>query len=200
MQSPAPYDAGPVPDSAGRTGSPLRSTAYTILALTLLAGLWLRFNTQISAIAPTLAGPDELVSQTADPNQIRELVQIALLPANQAAQAVADMGLGTGEAAALTQALRRGRLRLARLPLLDDSPTLPGGSQMIQVSAGGYTRQILLTREPQAVTVPVGPAGAISFSTPETTSVGIVGLTLGGPVRLPDIHAGQVFSVGVIAQ
>jgi hypothetical protein len=96
--------------------------------------------------------------------------------------------------------LRRGRLRLSRLPLLDDSATLPGGGHLVQISAGGYTRQVLLTRQPQLVTVPVGAAGTISFSTPETSAVGIVGLSLSGPVRLPDLRAGQMISVGVIAQ
>ena len=181
--------------------SALRSTLYTLLAVALAAGLWVRFNTQIAAIAPALAGPDGLVaSQAADPSHIRGLVQLSLLPESQAAAAVSEMGLPQGDAAALTQALQRGRLRLAHLPLLDDSPVLQGGGHAVQVSSGGYTRLLMLTREPTVVTLPVGPVGTVSFSTPETTGVGIVGLTLSGPVRLPELQAGQVFSVGVIAQ
>ncbi len=199
MPSPTPYEAQAA-QAASQQGSAWRSTAYTLLGVALLSGLWLRFNTQIAAVAPVLAGPGELVAQSADPSQIRGLIQLGLLPASQNAQAVATMGLPPGDAATLSQALKRGRLRLTRLPLLDDSPTLPGGGHTVVVSAGGYTRQVLLTREPQIVTLPVGPVSTISFTTPETTGVGIVGLSLSGPVRLPDVQAGQTLSVGVIAQ
>ena len=200
MPLPSPYDAAQAPHAASQQGSALRSTAYTLLALALLAGLWLRFNTQISAIAPVLAGPGELVDQSADPSQIRGLIQAGLLPVSQDAQAVAGMGLTAGDAAVLSEALRRGRLRLIRLALLDDSSSLTGSGHAVQVSAGGYTRQVLLTREPQVVTLPVGPVSTISFTTPETSGVGIVGLSLSGPVRLPDLQAGQTLAVGVIAQ
>jgi hypothetical protein len=200
MPSPPSYNAEPLPHAASQGGSAWRSTLYTVFTIALLAGFWLRFNPQIAAIAPGLAGPGALVAQTADPSQIRGLIEVGVLPQGQEAPAVAAMGLSQTDAGLLTQALQRGRLRLARLPLLDDSATLPGAGHIVQVSAGGYTRQILLTRQPQVVTFPIGPAGTISFSTPELSGVGIVGLGLSGPVRLPDIAAGQVFSVGVIAQ
>jgi hypothetical protein len=195
------YESAQALAAASQPPSALRSTLYTLLAVALVAGLWVRFNTQIAAIAPALAGPDALVaSQDSDPSHIRGLIQLGLLPESQEAAAVAAMGLPPSDAAALTAALQRGRLRLAHLPLLDDSPVLQGGGHAVQVSAGGYTRLLMLTREPTVVTVPVGSVGTVSFSTPETTGVGIVGLTLSGPVRLPELQAGQVFSVGVIAQ
>jgi hypothetical protein len=187
----------PIPPQGG---SAVRSTVYTLLAMALVAGIWVRFNAQIAAIAPSLAAPAaEAADRAGEPGGLRGLMALGLLPAAQARAAVAEMGLPSGESAALAAALQRGRLRLARLGLVDDSPTLQGG-HVVQVSAGGYTRQVMLTRDPVVVTLPVGPVGSVSFSTPEKDGVGIVGLTVSGPVRLPELQAGQVFTVGVIAQ
>jgi hypothetical protein len=109
------------------------------------------------------------------------------------------MGLNATDAAALQNAIRDGRLRLAHIPLLDDTPTL-AGSHAVTISAGGYTRSLLLTRQPTVVTIPIGPIGEIAFTTPEPDTIDIVGLTLAGPVPLPGLHAGQTIAVGVIAQ
>jgi hypothetical protein len=182
-------------------GSAARSTIYVLLAAMLLAAVWLRFNGLIAAIDPTLAGPPALVgSQAADPSGVRDLVELGLLPAGQASAAVAAMGLPPTDAAALTQALQRGRLRLARLPLLDGTSLEPGQGHIVQVSSAGFTRQVVLTREPTVVTLPVGPVANIEFRTSDSAAVGIVGLTLAGPIRLPDLQAGQVLTVGVVAQ
>jgi hypothetical protein len=177
-----------------------RTTLLTLLAVAVAAGAWVRFNTQIGALWPALAVPASLAGgQFADPAAPRELIEIGLLPSGQDKAAVADMGLPPEDEAALTSALDRGRLRLARLGLVDDSLALQGG-HTIQISAGGYTRQVLLTRTPTVVTLPVGPVSTISFSTAEPGAVRIVGLTLTGPVPMPELSAGQVLSVGVIAQ
>jgi len=167
----------------------------------LLAGMWVRFNAQIAAVSPALAGPAASVAETlGDTAHIGGLFQLGLLPASQTKAAVAEMDLPAGEAAALIEALQRKRLRLAHLPLIDDSLVLSPGGHAVVVSSGGYTRQVVLTRAATLVTLPVGPAGVVSFSTADTGQVGIVGLTLAGPVRLPDLQAGQVVSAGIIAQ
>jgi hypothetical protein len=188
-----------VPEVSG--SGALRSTAYTILAVMLGAGLWLRFNNQIAAIVPSLAAPAALAGdQASDPAGTRGLIQLGLLPAGQTKAAVAEMGLPPGDAATLMQALQRGRLRLAHLPLLDDSPAQPGTGQVVQVSAGGYTRQVVLTRDPTIVTLPIGPVATVTFSTMEPNGVDAVALTLAGPMRLPTLQANQVLALGVIAQ
>jgi hypothetical protein len=187
MPRPLPLATEPPIASQG----PLRSTLTALLALLLAAGIWVRFGAQISALVASL--------QPAAPPAPLALVELGLVPASQTQAAIASMGLNAGDAAALQEAVRRGRLRLAHLPLLDDSPSLQGG-HAIEVSGGGYTRNLLITREPTTVTIPVGPVGEIAFRTPEADNVGIVGLTLSGPVRLPDLDAGQALAVGVIAQ
>jgi hypothetical protein len=171
--------------------SPLRATLTALLALLLAAGIWVRFGAQITALVATLS--------PAPPPTPLALVELPLIPASQTQAAIASMGLNPTDAAALQDAIKRGRLRLAHLPLLDDTPTLAGG-HAVTVSAGGYTRQLLITRQPTTVTIPIGPVGEIAFTTPEADNIGIVGLTLSGPVRLPDLHAGQAIAVGVIAQ
>jgi hypothetical protein len=201
MQRLVPVEAAEpiVPQSGG--SSALRNTVYTLLALMLLAGLWVRFNAQIAAVAPALAGPAASVADNlADSAHVGGLFQLGLLPASEAKAAVAEMGLPPGDAAALIDALQRKRLRLAHLPLIDDSLALSPGGHPVVVSSGGYTRQVMLTRTATMVTLPVGPVGVVSFSTPDPGKVGIVGLTLAGPVRLPDLQAGQVVSAGIIAQ
>jgi hypothetical protein len=188
-----------VPEAAG--SGALRSTLYTILAVMLAAGIWLRFNDQIAAVAPSLAAPAALAGgQMSDPAATRGLIQLDLLPASQSKAAVAEMGLPPGDAATLMQALQRGRMRLAHLPLLDDSPALSGTGQVVQVSAGGYTRQVVLTRDPTIVTLPIGPVATVTFRTMEPNGVDAVALTLAGPMRLPTLHANQVLALGVIAQ
>jgi len=187
----------PIPTQGG---SALRSTVYTLLAVMLVAGAWVRFNSQIAAISPELAAPAaEAADKAGEPGGIRELIALGMLPATQARAAVAEMGLTGGDAAALTTALQRGRLHLARFGLVDVSPTLQGG-HVVQVSAGGYTRQVMLTREPVTVTIPIGPVGSVALTTPEQTGVRIEGLTLSGPVLFPQLQAGQVLTVGLIAQ
>jgi hypothetical protein len=170
---------------------PLRTTLTALLALLLAAGIYVRFGAQMTAFLAAL-GP------TPPPTPLA-LVELPLIPASQTQAAIAGMGLNGTDAAALQIAIRDGRLRLARIPLLDDTAALNGG-HAVTLSAGGYSRSLLLTRQPTIVTIPIGPIGEIAFTTPEAADVGIVGLTLSGPVRLPDLHAGQSIAVGVIAQ
>jgi hypothetical protein len=58
----------------------------------------------------------------------------------------------------------------------------------------------MLTREPVTVTIPIGPVGSVALTTAEQTGVRIEGLTLSGPVLFPQLQAGQVLTVGLIAQ
>jgi hypothetical protein len=177
----------PIPTAAQ---GPLRTTITALLALLLAAGIYIRFGTQITALLATLA--------PAPPPAPLALVELPLIPTSQTQAAIAEMGLNATDAAALQNAIRDGRLRLAHIPLLDDTTT--SGGHAVTISAGGYTRSLLLTRQPTTVTIPIGPVGEIAFTTPEADNIGIVGLTLSGPVRLPDLHLGQTIAVGVIAQ
>lgn len=191
-----------IPDAAG--AGALRGLVYTVLALLLLAGAWVRFNPQIAAIAPMLAGPAaDVAAQMAASGRVQGLVELDLLPMRATAEAVAAMRLPADEAATLTQAVRRGRLRLVRLPLFDfgaDPAAAPDAARIVEVSAAGYTRVIRLTRLPVAVTLPIGPVGSVSIRNLGAGTVGIGALTLDGPVRLPDLPAAAGLEVGVIAQ
>lgn len=204
MQSLSPREAAEpsIPDAAG--SGALRTTVYGVLLVLVLAGAWVRFNHQIAALAPALAAPVAgVANQLADQGRVKGLVEVGLLPLSATAEAVAQMGLPAGDAAALTEAVRRGRQRLVRLPLFDLSPTLPGddgAGRGIEVSSGGYTRFILLTRQPLTITLPISRIGAVSFRNANAEMIDIGALTLTGPVRLPDLPAGQLMDVGVIAQ
>jgi hypothetical protein len=189
MPRPLPLATEPPLPTAAQ--GPLRTTITALLALLLAAGIYIRFGAQITALLATLA-------PTPPPAPLA-LVELPLIPTSQTQAAIAEMGLDATDAAALQDALKRGRLRLAHIPLLDDTPTL-AGSHAVTISAGGYTRSLLLTRQPTVVTIPIGPVGEIAFTTSEADNIGIVGLTLSGPVRLPDLHLGQTIAVGVIAQ
>jgi hypothetical protein len=183
--------------------SVLRGTVYTVLTVMLLAGAWVRFNGQIAAIAPALAGPaGDLADQLGISGQARGLLALDLLPAGAPAEAIASMGLNQADTASLTEALRRQRLRLVHLPVLDASPVLAAGDMghSVEVSAGGYTRVVRLTRQPVTLTLPIAAAGTVTFRTQGPDAVSIAALTLAGPVRLPDLQSGQNLQVGVLAQ
>ena len=191
-----------IPAAAG--GGALRTTLYGVLVAMLLAGAWVRFNREIASVAPALAGPAaEVADRMAAPGRMKGLVELGLLPVSATAEAVAEMGLPEGDAAALAQAVRRGRRRLVRLPLFDLSPTLPSGQdagRSIEISSGGYTRLVRLTRQPVAVMLPIGRVGSVSLRSTGADAIDIGALTLAGPVRLPDLPAGQMMEVGVVAQ
>ncbi len=184
--------------------SALRSSAYMLLAVMLLAGGWVRFNREIAAVAPELAGPvADVADQAAASDRVKGLIELDLLPLSATAEAVAAMGLPTGDAAALTQAVRRGRQRLVRLPLFDLSPTLAadqGIGRSVEVSSGGYTRFVHLSSEPVSVTLPISTIGSVSLRNIGADMVGIGALTVVGPIRLPDLPAGQAMQVGVVVQ
>jgi hypothetical protein len=184
--------------------SALRVTVYGTLAILLLTGAWLRFNDRISAILPSLAAPDSVLADQAANGAVRRaLVELSLLPDSAAQAAIAEMGLPRGEAASLSQALKDGRLRLVRLPLVDDTPAAADGTvqtHAVEVASGGYTNVVQIGRIPVTVTLPVGPAGGITLRTASQDRVGIVTAGLAGPLPLPPIRAGQAIELGVVAE
>ena len=196
---PAPQAAEPeLTASAGSAA--LRVTVSTLLAVLLVAGVWVRFNGRIAAIAPGLAGPAALVAdELGESGRVRGLLELGLLPAPAGPDAVAAMGLPTAEAAALAQAVQRGRLRLVRLPLFDAAAG-PEAGRIVQVSSAGYTRLVPLTRQPVVVTLPIGRVGTVSFRDAGPGGIGVGALTLTGPVQLPQLAPGQTLDVGVVAQ
>jgi hypothetical protein len=186
---------------AGR--SVFRTTLYTVLLLTLAAGAWVRFNGQIASIMPALAGPAEQVADQAGlSGRPRGLLELGLLPQTPPKEEIAAMALGAAETSALSDALLRRRLRLVHLPLLDVSPVLAAGDagHSVEVSTGGYTRLVRLTRAPLTLTLPIAAAGTVTFRATDGDPVSIGALTLSGPVRLPELQSGQSLSVGVLAQ
>ncbi len=194
---PAPHAAEP--DLPASTGSAaLRATATTLLAAMLVAGVWVRFNDRIAAFSPGLAGPAAQVADAlGESGRVRGLLELGLLPAPAGPEEVAAMGLPPSEAATLADAVRRGRLRLVRLPLFDAGPGT-GGS--VQVSSAGYTRLVALTRQPVAVTLPIGRVGTVSLRDAGPGGIDVGALTLSGPVQLPTLAAGRTLDVGVVAQ
>ncbi len=198
---PAPHAAEPaLPASAGSAA--LRVTVSVLLAVMLLAGAWVRFNGRIAAISPGLAGPAaQVADELGESGRVRGLLELGLLPAPSGPDAVAAMGLSTEEAASLTQAIQRGRLRLVRLPLFDAGAVAdPGPGRSVQVSSGGYTRLVPLARQPVVVTLPIARVGTVSFRDAGPGSATVGALTLTGPVQLPALSPGQTLDVGVVAQ
>ena len=213
------------PDLPAAAGSAaLRVTVSALLAVMLVAGAWVRFNGQIAAIAPGLAGPAaQVADELGESGRVTGLLELGLLPGPAGPEAVAAMGLPAAEAASLAQAVQRGRLRLVRLPLFDAGAAGPGAGRSVQVSSGGYTRLVPLTRQPMVVTLPIARVATVSFrdAGPGGTGPGgmssagmggtgmgsagmggasIGALTLSGPVQLPTLAAGQTLDVGVVAQ
>ncbi len=202
--TPTPTLEPSIPEAAG--SGALRRTAYAGLALLLLAGGWIRFNDRIASLSPALAGPAGAVSQqAADAGGPKGLFELQMMPSAAAVAAVAAMGLPAGDATLLAADLKRDRIRLVQMPLFDaglatGADALAG--RAVEVSSGGYTRVVHLTREPVVVTLPIGRVGTVSFRTVghAADALGIGALTLSGPVRLPDLSAGQQLDVGVVAQ
>lgn len=180
----------------GAGASAFRGTVYALLGVAVLSGAWLRFNTEVASVVPALA--DAGTAAAAQPAKVRGLMELGLVPVGEAESAVAGMGLSGTDAALMQAALRDRRLRLVRMPLVDE--TAGNAGHNVVLSTAGYTRVVQLTRTPVAVALPVGPGGEVSFSTPDADAVGIGALGLSGPVRLPDLARGDVLSVEVVAQ
>ena len=192
-----------LPQSSG--SSTLRNTAYTLLALAVAAGAWVRFNDRIASVAPTIAAPAAGIAQhqqTAAAGGVRGLMELPLLPQSATATAVAAMGLPKSEQSALAADVRRDRVRLVQLPLFDAGPAATDGTAgpAVQVSSGGYTRLVRLSRQPVVVTLPIDRVGTVSFQVAGADPVGIGALTVSGPLPLPQLMAGQELDIGVVAQ
>ena len=192
-----------LPQSSG--SSLLRNTAYTLLAVMLAAGGWVRFNDQIARVAPSIAAPAAGVAQThraAATGGVLGLIELGLLPRSDSAQAVAAMGLPSKQEGALLADIRRDRLRLVRMPLFDAGPAATDGiaGASVMVSSGGYSRMVRLGRQPTLVTLPIDRVGTVAFRVAGGDPVGIGALTISGPVSLPPLASGQELDVGVVAQ
>ncbi len=180
----------------GAGASVFRVTVYAMLGVAVGCGAWLRFNSQIATVVPGLADAGTVAA--GEPARVRALMELGLVPVGEAEALVAGMGLSGGEAGLMRAALRDRRVRLVRMPLVDETPGDAGHD--VVISTAGYTRMVRLTRTPMAVPLPVGAGGEVAFSTPDVAAVGIGALGLSGPIRLPDVSRGDVLSVGVVAQ
>lgn len=201
--------SAPEPELAASGSGVLRRSVYGLLALMLVGGAWVRFDDRIAQLSPSLAAPAAPAAQhAADAGGIQALLELGLVPATGTEAAVATMQLPGGEATSLTADLQRHRLRLVQLPLFDGGAPLADGTaaRMVQVSSGGYSRLVALSRHPVLVTLPIDRVGTVSFQVASadpgvgSDTVGIGALTVGGPVRLPDLARGQEIDVGVVAQ
>ncbi len=191
----------PLPHHAGADA--LRTTIYSLLAVMLLAGAWVRFNDRIGAIAPALSGPAAGVADEAGlSGRIKGLIEVALVAPSATPQAIAALQLPGADLAALTQAVEQQRLRLVRLPLFDASPGISNGlgGRAVVVSSGGYTRMVRLGRAPVVLTLPIARVGTVSFHGLDAAPVTIGAVTLSGPMTLPSLSGGQVLNVGIVAQ
>lgn len=196
LPSPA-AEATPPPQA----GSGLRTTAYLLVALMLAGAAWVRFNAQIVQVVPALAGPAaDIANRLADESRIKGLIELAMVPAATVAEALPAMALPPPQQRQLGEAIARRRLKLVRMPLVDLSATAADAGRAVRVSAGGYTRIVQLGRQPVVVTLPIGPAGSVSFETESADGVSIGAISLSGLIRLPDLAAGQGMDVGIIAQ
>lgn len=202
MEIPAPPDTPqPGPEESGGSGA-LRRTAYAALAVMLLGGGWVKFNDRIARISPGLAGPAAAVAQQPPSGTaVKALFELGLISTASAPQAVASMGLPHDQATRLATDLKRDRLRLVQLPLFDAGPAgADQADRAVEVSSGGYSRVVLLTRQPTVVTLPISRVGTVSFRVASAGPVGIGAITLTGPLQMPDLAPGQQLDVGVVAQ
>lgn len=201
--SPIPAADTPIAEAPGVSSG--RAAAYVFLALLLAGGGWVRFNNQLASLAPGLAGPAAgIAAAPAQAGPITTLLELSMLPQHPSAEAIAALGLPPGASAAMVEAVRRNRVRLVQMPLFDAGPTGSGVGHVVEVSSGGYSRLVQLSRQPVIVTVPIDRAGTVAFRIPDSgasaDTLGIGAVTATGPVRLPDLAHGQELDVGVIAQ
>jgi hypothetical protein len=190
-----------LPASGG--ASALRTTLYVALAVMLVAGAWVRFNSQIAAVAPGLAaGPAAAVAdQLPGADRARGLLEAGLVPLAATPAAIAAMGLSTADAALLTREVERRRVRLVHLPVLDITPVLADDSpgHDVVISASGYTRTVHLTRQPTTLTLPITVAGVVTFQSMSKDAARIGALTLSGLAGL-ELAGGQQIKLGLVAE
>ncbi|TLU72980.1 hypothetical protein [Lichenicoccus roseus] len=189
----------PMPEQASGGG---QRFLYGLLALIVVAGVTLRFEPQIAALAPGLGlGPAGATSQVQDPNgpnAIHGLVEAQALPASDMQAAVVALGLPAVQQDALIQAAQRRRLRLVRLPLFDI-----GGGSTVQVTAGGLTQTVALGHAPVLVTLPIDRAGIVSLQpvgASARSDVHMGAVTATGPLELEPVGPGQALNIGVVVQ
>lgn len=192
---PEPLEAS-LPQSGQSSG--LRTSCYAVLALLVATGAWIRFSDRIAAVVPSLAAPGSTAPQ---PDQVRGLVELGLIPVAATNAAVQAMALPATDEAALRLAISRRQMRLVQMPLFERDG---GSGAIVQVNANGLTRIVHLTAEPTVVTVPMAQVGTVSFRLIGGSSppggVGIGAITLVGPVALPSLAAGDLLEVGIVAQ
>ncbi len=191
--APQPFEAS-LPQSS--EGSGLRTFCYAMLALLVAAGAWVRFSDRIASVLPGLAAP----GTTAPPAGLRGLVELGLTPVAATDAAVQAMGLPAGDAAALRQAIDRRQMRLVQMPLFERDG---GTGATVQVNANGLSRIVHLTAQPVVLTIPMAQVGSVSFRLlggAPPGGVGVVAVTLVGPVMLPTLAAGDTLEVGIVAQ
>ncbi len=175
---------------------------YGLLALLVVAGLTLRFEPRIAALAPALGlGLPAGASSGSDPNgpdAIHGLVEAQALPAAGLAAAAQAIGLPATQQDALVQAAQRRRLRLVRLPLFD-----LGVGSTVQVTAAGLTQTVALGHVPVLVTLPIDRAGIVSLQpvgASARSDVQMGAVTATGPLALQPVAPGEVLRIGVVVQ
>lgn len=184
-----------------------RGASVAMLVLLLIGGvsakLGVNGETAIYDHAPPPVAANNDLLQGARPGA---MVELGLLSARESIEAIPALNLPADEQTLMAEAVRRGRLRLIRLPLFDADPVSDALGNVpvtpkirsLELSSAGYTVPLVLTRRPVIVTLPIDRAAAVAFRGVDGIRIGA--LTLTGPVRLSPLSGGQPLTVRVVAQ
>jgi hypothetical protein len=145
----------------------------------------------------TTGGRSEVLSIAAD----RTAGVFTVLPAsfqNAPDSVLAQLTMPEADKRRLAQELADGRVRLAAVTLWD---TMDEDGDLVEVSAGGFSQNLVILHKPKTFFLPLQPGGSVSIKALRDGGGG--GVTLGvstvlGPLPLPPLAPGQSLEIAAL--
>lgn len=127
---------------------------------------------------------------------------LSMLPPDEAVRAVARSSFSNQQKPALLAALKENRVRLAAMPLADAAGHT---GQLLTVSGGGFTQQVVLGPKAKAVLLPIAQEGIVTLTRVSPAKLGPVSVAtldmFHNVVVLPPLtQASPSFAIPVIVQ
>lgn len=166
-----------------------------------LGGALLAFHERASQPEKPRPQPQMQASRQAVP-MLEGALTLSMLPPDEAARAIAHGAFSDQQKPALLAALKENRIRLAAMPLADAAGHT---GQLLTVSGGGISQQVVLGPRARAVLLPIAREGIVTLTRTSPAKMGSVSVAtldmFHNVVVLPPLtQTSPSFAVPVIVQ
>lgn len=189
------------------TPEPQKQTLWRPMALMAaavgLGGALLAVHGQPSSPPRTAPHPEPQLQPSTQAVPVLEgALTLSMLPPDEAARAIARSSFPEQQKPALLAALKDNRIRLAAMPLADATGST---GQVLTVSGGGLSQQVILGPRMKAVLLPIVHEGTVTFTRTSPAGRGPLSIAtlnmFNNIVVLPPLTtASPAFSVPVVVQ